>query len=234
MTVERRELSIGGRTIPLEIHRVPRARRIILTSLPTKGVFRLSLPRRISLAKGMEFVSERHDWIADALTRWPTIQPVGHGSRVPFNGEDLLIEWEPKAGRRAVLMGNKLIVGGPEEHVPARVARFLKEAALKDLTERTVALASAHQLKVAAVSIGDPSARWGSCSWQQKIRFSWRLICAPEFVRQYVVAHEVAHLRHMNHSADFWAFNAELYGGPVTPARAWLRAHGSNLYRIGV
>jgi len=68
VTVERRELSIGGRTIPLEIHRVPRARRIILTSLPTKGVFRLSLPRRVSLAKGLEFVDERHDWIADVLT----------------------------------------------------------------------------------------------------------------------------------------------------------------------
>lgn len=234
MTVERRELTIRGRTVPLEIHRMPRARRITLTSLPTKGVFRLSLPRRMSLASGMAFVNERHDWIADVLTRWPSDETVGHGSRVPFNGEDLLIEWEPKAGRRAVRMGSRLIVGGPEEHIPARVLRFLREEALKDLTERTVRLATAHQLTVAGVSIGDPSARWGSCSYQGRIRFSWRLICAPEFVRQYVVAHEVAHLRHMNHSAEFWACNAALYGGPVAPARAWLRANGATLHRIGV
>jgi len=234
VTVERRELTVAGRTIPLEIHRVPRARRIILTSLPHKGVFRLSLPKRVSLARGMAFVDERHDWIAEALARWPAVQTVGHGSRIPFDGEELVVEWEEKAGRRAVRVGNRLIVGGPEAHVPVRVARFLKDAALKDLTERTLALAARHQLTVADVSIGDPGARWGSCSWQKKIRFSWRLICAPAFVRQYVVAHEVAHLRHMDHSAAFWAFNAELYGGPVAPARAWLRAHGSSLHRIGV
>jgi len=234
VTVERRELTIGGRTVPLEIPRMPRARRITLTSLPTKGVFRLSLPRRVSLASGLAFVNEREAWIADVLTRWPSDETVGHGSRVPFNGEDLLVEWEPKAGRRAVRVGNRLIVGGPEEHIAARVQRFLKDEALKDLTERTVRLATAHQLKVTAVTIGDPSARWGSCSYQGRIRFSWRLICAPEFVRQYVVAHEVAHLRHMNHSADFWACNAELYGGPVTPPRAWLRENGAKLHRIGV
>lgn len=234
MTVERRELQISGRTVPLEIHRVPRARRIILTSLPARGVFRLSLPRRASLASGLAFVNERQEWMADILSRWPSVQPIGHGSRIPFNGEDLLIEWEPKANRRAVRMGQKLIVGGPEEHIPARVLRFLKDEALKDLTERTVQLATQHQLKVTAVSIGDPSARWGSCSSQGRIRYSWRLICAPEFVRQYVVAHEVAHLRHMNHSADFWACNAEFYGGPVTPPRAWLRQNGAKLHRIGV
>ncbi|HLU91658.1 MAG TPA: hypothetical protein VKZ46_03650, partial [Pedomonas sp.] len=119
MTVERRELQISGRTVPLEIHRVPRARRIILTSLPARGVFRLSLPRRASLASGLAFVNERQEWMADILSRWPSVQPIGHGSRIPFNGEDLLIEWEPKANRRAVRMGQKLIVGGPEEHIPA-------------------------------------------------------------------------------------------------------------------
>lgn len=234
MSVERRDLTIGGRTIPLEIHRMPRARRITLTSQPSKGIFRLSLPRRMSLASGLAFVNERHDWMAEVLKRWPTLEAVGHGSRIPFNGEDLLIEWEPKAGRRTVRVGDTLIVGGPEEHIAARVLRFLREEALKDLTERTLQLAMKHQLKVTAVSIGDPSARWGSCSYQGRIRFSWRLICAPEFVRQYVVAHEVAHLRHMNHSADFWACNAAFYGGPVTPPRAWLRENGAKLHRIGV
>lgn len=234
MTVERRELVVGARTVPLEIHRVLRARRIILTSLPNRGVFRLSVPRQVSLARALAFVSEREGWIAEALARWPEVRTVGHGSRIPFDGGELLVEWEEKFGRRAVRMGDRLVIGGPEEHVPARVARFLKEEALKDLTARTLALADRYGLAVAGVSVGDPGARWGSCSAQRKIRFSWRLICAPAFVRQYVVAHEVAHLRHMDHSAAFWAFNAELYGGPVAPARAWLRAHGSKLHRIGV
>lgn len=234
MTVERRELTIGGRTVPLEIHRMPRARRITLTSLPGRGVFRLSVPHRLSLARAMAFVNERHDWIAEVHARWPAAQTIGHGSVVPFNGEDLLVEWEAKAGRRAVRVGNRLIVGGPEEHIAARVLRFLKEEALKDLTRRTVELAARHQLTVTGVSIGDPGARWGSCSSQGRIRYSWRLICAPEFVRQYVVAHEVSHLRHMNHSADFWACNAALYGGPVTPPRKWLRENGARLHRIGV
>lgn len=234
MTVERQTLTIGSRTVPLEIRRVARARRIILTSFPSRGILRLSLPKRTSLAKGLAFVAEREAWIADALTRWPVIAPIAPGSTIPFNGAPLTIDWQPTAGRRALIMENRLVVGGPQEHIAARVARFLKETALADLSERTHRLANQHGLTVTSIGIGDPRARWGSCSSKGGLRFSWRLICAPEDVRQYVVAHEVAHLRHMNHSADFWAYTAELFGGPVRPARNWLRENGSALHRIGI
>jgi predicted metal-dependent hydrolase len=83
------------------------------------------------------------------------------------------------------------------------------------------------------VGIGDPVSRWGSCSGSGTIRYSWRLILAPDFVRRATVAHEVAHLVHLDHGPDFHALVTRLLAEDPRPARTWLRRHGAALHRVG-
>jgi predicted metal-dependent hydrolase len=101
------------------------------------------------------------------------------------------------------------------------------------LAAETRAFAGKRELKVERVAVGDQRSRWGSCSSTGAIRYSWRLIMAPDFVRRATVAHEVAHLVHMNHGRHFHALVAQLLEDDPAPARAWLRSHGAALHRIG-
>ena len=125
------------------------------------------------------------------------------------------------------------MVGGPADQIGGRIERFLRSAALAQLTKETRALAQHAGLPLTNVSVRDPQARWGSCTGKGRIAYSWRLILAPPDVRSSVVAHEVAHLRHLDHSAAFWGFATELYGCDMAAARLWLRKHGASLHWIG-
>jgi predicted metal-dependent hydrolase len=87
-------------------------------------------------------------------------------------------------------------------------------------------------VKPSRITVRDTASRWGSCSSARTLSFSWRLILAPDFVLDYVVAHEVAHLREMNHSPRFWAHVKALVGDE-RPHRAWLRAEGAKLHAFG-
>lgn len=237
MSIERRTLDLGDLTVPLEIRRLPQARRLTLTALATTGTLRLSMPRRVSLTEALAFIDQRRDWIAAAVDRWQPLLPIAPGTRIPVNGVETLIDWLPDAPRRVIHDGDRLVVGGPRARVAARVVRHLRAAALADLGARVTGLASApalprHARPLGRVGIGDPRARWGSCAASGDLRFSWRLILAPEPVRHYVAAHEVAHLAHMDHSQAFWSLAEQLNGGPVRPARAWLRQHGASLHRV--
>ena len=135
--------------------------------------------------------------------------------------------------RRRVLVTLAGELGGPEEAVAQRTIRWLRDRARDALARETEAYASQAGLRLGQVSVGDPRSRWGSCTAEGNIRYSWRLICAPVFVRQATVAHEVAHLAHMDHSPAFHARHAEIYGGDPRPARRWLRENGAMLHRIG-
>jgi predicted metal-dependent hydrolase len=125
------------------------------------------------------------------------------------------------------------MVGGPIDLVERRVLRWMKAEALAVLTRETAEFAERGKLGVAKVGIGDPASRWGSCASTGSIRYSWRLMLAPAWVRRATVAHEVAHLVHMNHGPDFHALVERLLGADPKPARDWLRRHGAGLHRIG-
>ena len=127
---------------------------------------------------------------------------------------------------------NQLLLGGAAESVPQRVVRWLKARARAVLETDTLAMAQDHGLIVASVGIGDPRSRWASCSASGGIRYSWRLILCPPDVRRATVAHELAHLLHMDHSPAFHAAHQRILGEDPRPARAWLRAHGSALHRF--
>ena len=129
--------------------------------------------------------------------------------------------------------GDELRVGGPQAGLSRRVELFLKRRALQIMSAEVAEYARLAGVTASSVSVGDAGTRWGSCSSRGKIRLSWRLILAPPEVRRYVVAHEVAHLVHLDHSASFKAVEARLYGSGLSEAKALLRRVGPRLRRIG-
>ncbi len=223
----------GGRKQVLSIVRVPRARGLRLTVDPRDATVRLALPPRVSIARALQWADAKRPWVEEQLARLPIPAPIVPGMIFMHAGERVVIDWSADAPRSPRLTGNRLTVGGPPEGLSGRVVRYLRRDAATVLATETRELAAAHGLSVRRIGIGDPRSRWGSCSASGDIRYSWRLILAPVFVRRATVAHEVAHRVHMNHSAAFHEFAAELNGADPAPARQWLRANGAALHWFG-
>lgn len=221
----------SGTLVPLIVQRHATARRMRMRFDPVKGEARLTLPQRAALRGALQWAAEQTEWLERQQHRAAAAVHIADGAEIPVEGRMVRIVATGTPGRRVALEEDVMIVGGPAAHAGARVVRWLKDRALNVLTAETEALATAHDLPLTAVSIGDPRSRWGSCASSGAIRYSWRLILAPEHVRQATVAHEVAHLRHMNHSPAFHSFVDEI--SPVDPdrARAWLRREGAALHR---
>jgi predicted metal-dependent hydrolase len=226
-------LHIAGRDLPLVIERRAAARGVRLRADAVQGVVRLGLPARGGTAAAVQLLEGHRDWLTAQVARWPAPIPFVAGARIPFDGGVLHLDWAPRYPRTARRDGDRLLIGGPAELVPARTLRWLKATALADLTPATHQHAARVARPVTQVRVADPRARWGSCtSAVGRIAYSWRLILAPAFVRQNVVAHEVAHLVHANHGAEFHALLRQLDpNGPA--ARAWLKAHGAGLHWVG-
>jgi len=220
-------------TQPIEVRRHPRARRYRLFVDPTTGNVRLTLPPRAALKHALTWAEAQRGWIAQQQARLPAAQPFVPGAAVPFGNAVLTIDWDASAPRRIERIGDCLRVGGPAETVNARVVAWLKRQALARLSEDTAEIAARAGVSVARVAIGDARARWGSCTSSGAIRYSWRLILAPDFVRRAVVAHELAHRVHLHHGPVFHALAAELLGDSPAAANAWLRRYGPSLHWLG-
>ncbi|MBO9574646.1 MAG: M48 family metallopeptidase [Sphingobium sp.] len=221
----------NGERIPLVVLRHAAARRLRLRFDPVKGEAKLTMPPRAALKGALLWAAEQSDWLERQRTRTAEIVRVADGAEIPVEGRRVRIVATGTPGRRVALEEDVMIVGGPAAHAGSRVVRWLKERALEVLTEETQALAKAHGLPLTSVSIGDPRSRWGSCGSSGAIRYSWRLILVPPHVRQAIVAHEVAHLRHMNHSRAFHDFVDAISLADPERARAWLRREGAALHR---
>jgi predicted metal-dependent hydrolase len=147
-------------------------------------------------------------------------------------GEQLTLTADPRV-RGVRRESGELRVGGDPELFETRVLRWLRAEALRVLDQETRQLAAHAGVTVSGVSVSDTRSRWGSCSASGKIRYSWRLILAPSFVRRSTVAHEVAHRVHMNHGPAFKALEERLLGESPSLSRAWLRSHGASLHGYG-
>jgi predicted metal-dependent hydrolase len=200
---------------------------------PRDGRIRLTLPPRASLKKGLAWAEEQSGWIAAQQARLPEMRPLAPGAYFPLAGREIEIVSLSSASRIPKLEGDRLICGGPREGLDRRVERWLRAEALRVLSAETTEYAARAGVIVTRVSVGDPRGRWGSCASSGAIRYSWRLILAPDFVRRATVAHEVAHRIHMNHSPVFHRLVAELYEADPGPAREWLRRNGSSLHWVG-
>lgn len=221
----------SGEQIPLVVLRHATARRLRLRFDPVKGQARLTLPPRAALKNALRWASEQSDWLQRQHRRTADIVLMKDGAQIMVEGRPVRIVATGTPGRAVVLEEDVMIVGGPVIHAGSRAMRWLKERALAVLTEETRTLAADNGLPLTSVSIGDPRSRWGSCASSGAIRYSWRLILAPPHVRQATVAHEVAHLRHMNHSPAFHDFVKAISSADPDKARAWLRREGASLHR---
>ncbi len=223
----------GGFVRRLTVRRVANARTMRLAVDPRDGAVRLTLPPRGSERRGRAWAETQRDWIERALAALPAPRRIGPGATMPFRGAEIVIDWRAHAPRTPRLEADRLILGGPPEGVARRVLGWAKRQAGTLLETETRAIAARAGVTVGRVSIGDPRARWGSCSARGDIRYAWRLVLAPPFVLTATVAHEVAHRLHMDHGPAFHAAERALLGSDPAPARAWLRAHGTALHRVG-
>ena len=217
----------------LEVVRHPTARRVRLSIDPASGRARLVVPRRAGLKAALAWAETKADWLAQQRAALPQPQPFAPGTTLTVEDRALAIVWTPGLRRRVEVMEDALSLSGPEETIARRVEAWLKRTALDRLTAETAEFAALAGVEVARVAVGDARGRWGSCASSGSIRYSWRLILAPGWVRRATVAHEVAHRVHMNHGAAFHALVAELLGADPTPARAWLKRHGTGLHWVG-
>ncbi|MBV9572190.1 MAG: M48 family metallopeptidase [Alphaproteobacteria bacterium] len=227
-------LRIDGKPVSVTVKLNPRARRLIVKVHPSTGEVSVVAPTKRSIDHAIDFARGETEWIAERLKQVPPAVPLGLGARILYRGEEHVIR--RGEGRRTPVWidreeGNRIIrVTGQSEHTARRVLDFLKREAKKVLEAR--AFYYAEQLGTAPkhVTVRDTASRWGSCSTQRSLSFSWRLILAPAFVLDYVVAHEVAHMREMNHGPRFWRLVEDLIGNAEKP-QIWLREKGSALHR---
>lgn len=216
-----------------DIVRHPTARSLKLSLNPVTGRARLVLPRRAALKPALAWAHGKAGWLAEQRARLPVARPFAPGIVLPVADAPLTIVWTEGSRRTVLREGDTLSVQGPIETVPRRVELWLRGAALDLLSRETAEFAALAGVTVAQVAVGDPRGRWGSCASSGVIRYSWRLLLAPNWVRRATVAHEVAHRVHMNHGPAFHALVATLLGEDPTPARAWLRRNGAGLHWFG-
>lgn len=218
---------------PLLVVRHTAARCMRLRVDPRDGSVRLTLPRRASLRHAYAWVEEHRPWVEEQLARRTAGMRFVPGMTLEVGGHELLFANAEPSRRIVRREGDTLLVPGDGDLFETRVLRWLKAEARRVLEAETRAMADRAGVTVGRVSVSDTRSRWGSCSANGDIRYSWRLILAPDFVRLSTVAHEVAHRVHMNHGPAFKALERELTGGSTTAARDWLRAHGASLHGYG-
>ena len=217
----------------LDVVRHPRARTLKLSFDPLTGRARLTLPRRAALGPALAWAEGKRTWLAAQQARLPEARPFAPGAVVPVGDAPLTIVWQPGMRRGVIRDGDTLVLQGPGETVARRVEAWLRGEALAVLSRETAEFAALAGVGVTKVAVGDARGRWGSCAASGVIRYSWRLLLAPGWVRRATVAHEVAHRVHMNHGPAFHALVAELLGTDPLPAREWLRQHGAGLHWFG-
>ena len=192
----------------------------------------VTLPPRAAQAAGKALLLAHAGWVAERLARLPQPITLQDGAAVPVDGVPRRIRHVPGAQGGAWLDGDSLHVSGEAEFLPRRAVDFLRAEARRRLAAQAVAIAAPAGLKPRRVVVKDTRTRWGSCTADGTLMFCWRLVMAPPHVQDYVAAHEVAHLRHMDHSRAFWALV-----GQLTPHRRaatrWLAAEGTALMRVG-
>ena len=218
----------------VRLRRHRQARRYTLRiDAPTREVV-LTMPPRGSVREAKEFAQKHGGWIAARLKRLPEATPFAHGVEVPLRGEPHRIEHRPRErGTVWVELGDDgshvICVAGEATHLSRRLLDYLKREAKRDLEAASRRAAAQLGVKLKRVSIRDQSSRWGSCSTTGVLSYSWRLILAPPFVLDYVAAHEVAHLKHMNHGRNFWRL-VLTHCPDASRAKTWLKQHGAALH----
>jgi predicted metal-dependent hydrolase len=226
-------LSLPGIAWPIELRPHPRARAVRLRVDEARGRLLLTYPGRMSRRAALDWAAKQANWVELQLAAIEPAEPFEPGATIPVEGSPVRLRWDPELPRTPRLADGVLSCGGPADAFAARIERFLRKLARDRVSEATVEAARRAGVPITSVSVGDAGSRWGSCSASGALRYSWRIVLAPPHLLEWLVAHEVAHRRHMNHGPEFRTLEAELYGASVTAARAELRALGPRLKRVG-
>ena len=189
----------------------------------------LSVPRFCSRRQAVNFVNEHMDWIVNALNKLPEVKYFNDGETFSLLGKTVTVKHCPDARRGVWEEDGYLFVSGAKEFIHRRVKDYIKKRAGKEFYERSKILATKLAENLSGVSIKDTKSRWGSCSSLGHINYSWRIALAPDYVIDYLLAHEVSHLKHPDHSDDFWACVAGLCP-EWSNGRIWLKRKGKSLY----
>lgn len=227
-------VTLAGRQVPLAIRRHARATRLTMRLAPDGSEVRITLPRWGRTADALVFAHKRLEWLESQLAAVPRAAPPAPGGVVAYRGATLAIEWNERLARKPQVAEDRLRLGGPEETVGPRIRRWLETEALRLFGADLAYYCARAGQPVPELRLSRAVRRWGSCSGPRQgahcIRLNWRLVQAPDFVRRSVVAHEVAHLVHFDHSPSFHALLAELFDGSLAEADDWLRREGRGLY----
>ena len=225
-------IPLPGGVARIEWRRSKRARRVSLRIDPCGGIVVVTLPMRARRGAGVALLMSNAEWVSDRLAALPDAVPFVDGAVVSLDGAPHRIRHMPGARRGAWIEAGELRVSGAPEFLRRRVTDLLRREARRRLVALVAAKAAMLDLTPRRISVKDTRSRWGSCASDGSLSFCWRLVMAPGFVQDYVAAHEVAHLRHMNHGKRFWALVDRLT--PHTQqAIAWLNEDGARLLRVG-
>ncbi len=224
------EIELGGKRMPIVLKRMHNARRLTLRLSPDGSAVRITLPAWAEAREAIAFAHARTDWLASQLATLPQRVTPQPGGEIRYRGGVLRLAWQASAPRRPAIEGETLRIGGPNAGLEARVRRWLEAEALRLCEADMLEYCAAAGLDPVPVGLTRAQRRWGSCSDKSRIRINWRLVQAPDHVRRSVVAHEVAHLVHFDHSPAFHALLGRIFEGQIADADRWLKEHGRALY----
>ncbi len=228
------QIIIDGVTMPVRFRHNGRARRIILRLSKRGDEVLLTVPTGTSNAKALEFAASQSHWISKHAARREKPVSFEPGNKILLRGEEYMLV-HADTRRTPVWISEddrQLFVSGKPEHAARRITDWLKKQACADLSKAAHSYAEQMGVKFTRLGVRDQQSRWGSCSARGSLSFSWRLIMAPPFVLDYVAAHEVAHLRHMDHSERFWSL-VKSHCSNADKAKKWLKANGRDLHNYG-
>ena len=223
---------IDNNEISVSFRESIKAKRLLLSIDARKGIPKIVVPKGSTKSEVDLFLDKEASWILQKLKELPQPTLFENGTKVPVMGTCCKIVHLPLLPLTVQREGNEIIVGGQHQELKNKITRWLMDIShekVKELAEK-----KAHQVngQISSVKVRDPQTRWGSCSNKGNLSFSWRLVLAPPSVMDYVVSHEVAHLKEFDHGARFWKLVSHLCPGYKRP-RSWLSKYGSKLLRYG-
>jgi predicted metal-dependent hydrolase len=225
-------VAVSGRQIPITLIRNPRARRYLLR-LRLDGSVRVTIPRGGSVTEARRFAERNTEWLARQMERLP-VHPVKPkpwliGTEILFRGEPVKLEVGVNGESGMIQFGSEVVsVTSLGADFRPAIERYLWRLAAKELPPKAHEYATLHQLPVRRIAVRNQRSRWGSCSRRGAISLNWRLIQTSAFVRDYILVHEIMHLREMNHSLRFWR-EVERACPDYESAKQWLKQHSSLL-----
>lgn len=224
-------IDLGETRLPVKIKKHKTSRKLTVRYQPLQKSVLLTLPQTASIKQGLHFINEKQDWILRQISNYNNTTTFSDGQTLPVLGKNILLQ---HIGGRGTISEKDGIwqIHGDMEFMARRVQKHIIDKAKKEIAMLADGFSKKLGVKIAGITLRDTSSRWGSCSYDGNLSFSWRLIFAPYDVLYYVVAHEVAHIREHNHSEKFWDLVAGLHPD-FSQSENWLKRNGRTLYKYG-